>query len=591
MPPRNSTTSRSNRLIDVMNSPMFTHTPQRWPAEPLGRRRGGPQRSSVESAAATGLQVLTRPPTADRDRARDRLDRCVDLRLGEGPVGRPERQPEREALLVRTERGAAVDVEQARRWSSSAAGGSDRGRDFPGRAILGDDDREVALCGRVTRRRGGHDRRQAPAAEAGDVELGDDDAGPAQLPLVGDRGMQLPDPAGESEATVALAAGRSPRGPGAGAARRRAACIRWRRSRAAGRSARSRPSRRRDRTVARAGPTRRAPRRRCRRTPAATIRDRFGRRRRQGRSVALADLEDRDVVGSVPDVRATRSERGCRPAPAAARSDRPTAGCVTVTIRPPSGLPPSTSGIPDSQRNVSAIRGETSAWVTTSVRPAPASTSRIASRTSSGGCRYGRHRRVRQDARDLLRSRGPGRPPRRGRPRSRCPAARSGRSRRAPRLRRQGPRAASGRTRRRWIAPDGAGSASIPTRARRSRCSFGGNEVPEEAIDACRAERDCARLGLLGRRVDAARRDRAAGPLDDEPGRSIRPDTREPVLLALLEPETRLRAQAVALARAPDADRIEDRGLDDHVRRRVADLRRGAAHDPGDRRAALSGRR
>ena len=64
-------------------------------------------------------------------------------------------------------------------------------------------------------------------------------------------------------------------------------------------------------------------------------------------------------------------------------------GFVTLTILPPSGLPPSTRGIAASQRNVAAIWGETRAWVTTSVRPAPASTSRIASRTSSGGWRYG----------------------------------------------------------------------------------------------------------------------------------------------------------------------------------------------------------
>ena len=78
-------------------------------------------------------------------------------------------------------------------------------------------------------------------------------------------------------------------------------------------------------------------------------------------------------------------------------------------------------------------------------------------------------------------------------------------------------------------------------------------------------------------------RDGAAGPGLDEPRAPIGAESCESVLLALLEPEARLRTQAVAEGRPTDAHRVEDRRLDDDVGRRVGDLGSGAAHDPGDR--------
>ena len=65
--------------------------------------------------------------------------------------------------------------------------------------------------------------------------------------------------------------------------------------------------------------------------------------------------------------------------------------------------------------------------------------------------------------------------------------------------------------------------------------------------------------------------------------RPIRPEARESMLLALLEAEARLGPERVAECRPADADRIEDRRLDDDVGRRVRDLGRRPAHDPGDR--------
>ena len=73
-----------------------------------------------------------------------------------------------------------------------------------------------------------------------------------------------------------------------------------------------------------------------------------------------------------------------------------------------------------------------------------------------------------------------------------------------------------------------------------------------------------------------------AGPLADEPGRAVRPELDEPVLLALLEAQARLRAERVAERGPPDADGVEHGGFDDDVGRGVRDLRRCPAHDSGD---------
>ena len=110
---------------------------------------------------------------------------------------------------------------------------------------------------------------------------------------------------------------------------------------------------------------------------------------------------------------------------------------------------------------------------------------------------------------------------------------------------------------------------------------------PEEPVDASRAERHVRRGRRLRRRVDDATRDRTAGPLGDEPGRPVRAEPGQSMLLALLEPEARLRAQGVPEGCPADAHRIEDRGLDDDVRRGVGDLGTSSAHDPGDADGAV----
>ena len=104
-----------------------------------------------------------------------------------------------------------------------------------------------------------------------------------------------------------------------------------------------------------------------------------------------------------------------------------------------------------------------------------------------------------------------------------------------------------------------------PTRASSSRCSSAGTSVPSSRLT--RAGRNATRAGSgsSGARVDAARRDGAAGPLGDEPRGPVRADAREPELLALLEAEAGLAAEGVALAGPADRDRIEDRRLDDDV--------------------------
>ena len=112
----------------------------------------------------------------------------------------------------------------------------------------------------------------------------------------------------------------------------------------------------------------------------------------------------------------------------------------------------------------------------------------------------------------------------------------------------------------------------------------------QQPVDPGRPEGD-VRERRLGRvRIDHARRDLAACPFGDEAGRAIGTDPREAELLALLEAEARLGAQGVAEGRPPDADRVEDRRLDDDVGGPLPDLGVGAAHHAGDPdRTALVG--
>ena len=104
----------------------------------------------------------------------------------------------------------------------------------------------------------------------------------------------------------------------------------------------------------------------------------------------------------------------------------------------------------------------------------------------------------------------------------------------------------------------------------------------DEPVDPGGPERD-VRGRRLGRRgVDRAGRDLATGPLGDQAGGPVGAEPREPPFLALLEAEARVRPERVAEGRPPDADRVEDGRLDDDLGRPLPDLGAGAAHDAGD---------
>ena len=124
--------------------------------------------------------------------------------------------------------------------------------------------------------------------------------------------------------------------------------------------------------------------------PAATTRARAPIPRRRCRSRHSPCRSRRSATSSTPWRRFVETTWTRLPTSAGRRTEwSAESGFVTTIGRPPSGSAPSTVGSGDSQRKASAIRGATRACVTTSVSPAPASVSRIASRTSSGGSRYG----------------------------------------------------------------------------------------------------------------------------------------------------------------------------------------------------------
>ena len=152
------------------------------------------------------------------------------------------------------------------------------------------------------------------------------------------------------------------------------------RGRAVARAARGDPSRRRGRTGAggrfQAGALARRRRARAR---AATTR---AARRRPRRSPCRSRTPPRPRARAAGSCRRRRA--GCRAGSGGAASGRAKAGCVTpIGSRPGCGSSP-TDGTSGASANVSTWRGETRAWVTTSVRPAPASVSRTSSRASSG---------------------------------------------------------------------------------------------------------------------------------------------------------------------------------------------------------------
>ena len=296
------------------------------------------------------------------------------------------------------------------------------------------------------------------------------------------------------------------------------------------------------------------------------------RRRVARRAVALADLEDRDVVAALAEVGRDDLEQAADQALAQDRvlarqrvgdGDRPAGRALlrlAVERRRRRG--------PGTARRSAARRGRTSRPRSGRRRRA----SRGRRRGPRAGRAVGRHRRVRQagrdelvaaDAGDLLGDVGldrevapPGRDGRvddlvRRRARRRaasCPAATADA--------RPGGRPAPSRCR-----PGRAARAARRSRSRR----------PEQPVDARRPERDVrrrrARPGSSRRAPGATV---AAGPLGDEPRRPVRADPREPELLALLEAEARLGAEGVAEGRPADADRVEDGRLDDDVGRRLA---------------------
>ena len=133
------------------------------------------------------------------------------------------------------------------------------------------------------------------------------------------------------------------------------------------------------------------------------------------------------------------------------------------------------------------------------------------------------------------------------------------------------------------IRVPGAAGAGVDPDARKERALLVRAEArPGEPVDTGGPEGDVPLRRFRGRRVDRARRDLAAGPLRDEAGRPVRPETRETPFLALLEAEAGVGPQRVTEGRPPDADRVEDGGLDDDLGRVVADLGAGTAHDAGD---------
>ena len=178
-------------------------------------------------------------PDIRREACTDGIERRVDLGVRQRPIGRPEREPDRQALLGRLERGATVDVEQGQASRGSRpARRPDRGERPRRRAVLGDDDREIALGGRGRRGGGAWTR---PGADRPTVRQRR-----ARRRRGGCHGAPIPRPWSGAARRRSRRARRSPRGaPGpwqngrdAGAVHRRGPHTSGRRSRACGRAAR-----------------------------------------------------------------------------------------------------------------------------------------------------------------------------------------------------------------------------------------------------------------------------------------------------------------------------------------------------------------
>ena len=280
----------------------------------------------------------------------------------------------------------------------------------------------------------------------------------------------------------------------------------------------------------------------------------------------------RSPAATIPAARCRPAHSPCRPRTRRGRAGRCGRSPATISVRLPTRAWRSTawsgeSGLVDGDRVAGrgdlAVgrpagvatsgtgrpgRGATSAWVTTSVRPAPTSVSRIASRTSSGLGRQARHRRVRQRRSGSARSRGSGRSPR-------SRSASISRSRRQVGTvatidlvrRRRSTASGCGPAATATCVPAGvAGSVSTPTRARSARCSSAARSCPSRRSTRAGPERDRALGGLAGCAVDPAARH--APPAHSTMSRAARsaPMPREPGLLALLEAEAGLGPERVA---------------------------------------------
>ncbi len=565
--------SRSNRLSDWKSDDVHTHIPRDGgrpsgsPAEPrpggsVAAARARPQcgrtpDGSAGRRAPPGVRPGGgRPIGAAPPRPRHRR---VDLGLGEGSVVGAEPEAEREALLVGRQRHAR---DRCRTGGRRAAGGPACAATRASTIA-----RPVSVSGTtIARSRSTSGKRGTDGARSGasrpparpvERQLGEDHAlgacgAPRRRRLAG---WSL---AERARARRPPAAARGGRGPGGTAARASRAVAGGRQAQPAGQQLQRCPSRRRGRRGAPRG-SRPAARRRPRaRSRAATTRAGSSPERR----IALADLEHRDVLGAVSQVDADHVEEAAEQvAPqqrvvARQRVGRRRSGRRPAAARRRPRAPRRRS------RNVSRWRGETSAVVTTSVRPAPASVSRTSSRTSSGD---GRKRGisvsgvtdgdelVAANPRDLLghvrldrEVAAPGRAPRR----SRASSASPDRPRAAPA---RGPRATIG-------VPAGAGSVSIPTRASSARCSSAERAVPSSRLT--RAGRNATRIAARARSGAVSTtpgRDLAAGPARTSWAVRSAPIRARRGSWPFSNRLTGLGAEREPLRGAPDAHRVEDR--------------------------------
>lgn len=91
-----------------------------------------------------------------------------------------------EALLIRAEWAASIDVEKPKADENRSSVAADRRGNVAGGSSLRDDDREIAFARWMARRRDCAHGSPEPTAKAGDRQLPDDDAGP-EIPVLDHR--------------------------------------------------------------------------------------------------------------------------------------------------------------------------------------------------------------------------------------------------------------------------------------------------------------------------------------------------------------------------------------------------------------------